>query len=438
MLSKGAMSHVKTVSTENFDVAPGAVPDTVVDQGDVANTVVSPTDSPSSVIPVPVSAEPTPETQPVDIQQVIETQNPTEMLGQAAQEATVLQARADELLDMQHACEQYAKLIRQTGLEGISQEGAAFLTVGLEVIQKSLGTQYKVSNEDFSTINPRSSRVKATISVEDIKEMANTAYEKLKEIIRKIIALIEKGWEKFQDFGMNQNEKIEELMGRIKAVKGSGALSKEITIRSPGMLYADGELVYPEVRQLTGLAHFALRAYPKALTDYYKGLDAWIKKMGDLDVTEEEIEAHMVHVAKPLAALTNDPTVGQLFNGNRKVDISPSELSFGITQGEGAEAPPEVELPVAPLVKLRKALVDIKIINDIIISYRDANKKIVDAANKLQADNTNKAATEVLAKVVKDSAPRNREIAEFITQVLRAYVSVIEQMVVVHEGAGKA
>lgn len=430
MLTTGAMAHI-TVSNENIgDVSE------VVEQTAVANTIVNPVDSPSAV--VPVAAEPTPETEPVDIQMVVETQNPTAMLGQAAQEATALQDRADELLDMQHACEQYIKLIRQTGLEGITQEGAAFMQVGLSMVQKSLGTDYKVSNESYDTITPRSSRLKATISVEDVKEMASNAYSKFKEIIRKLIELIKKGWEKFQDFGLSQEKKIDELLERIKGIKGSGALSQEIIIRSPGLLFADGKEVYPEVRQLTGLAHFALRSYPNALVGYYKGIDAWLRQLGDLDVTEEEIEAHIVHVAKPLTALANDPAVGQLFNGNRQIDISASELSFGMGQGEGSEPPNEVELPVEPPVKLRKTLTDLKTINTLIINYREANDKIVAAAQKLESENPNKEAGPVIAKVVKDSTPRNREIAEFISQVTRAYLSVIEQMVAKHEAVNKA
>lgn len=424
MLSKDTLANLQTISMENIDA------------GDVADTIVSPVDSPSSTVAVP--AEPTPETQPVDIAMVVDTQNPTDMLGQAAQEATALQARADELLDMQHACEQYAKLIRQTGLEGISQEGAAFMQVGLKMVQKSLGSEFKVSNESFDTITPRSSKVKATISVEDIKEMASNAASKFKEIIQKLIALIKKGWEKFEDFGLSQDKKIDELLDRIKGIKNGGSLSTEITIKSPALLFADGVEAYPEVRQLTGLAHFALKAYPEALRVYYMGIDNWLRKMGDLDVNEEEIEAHIVHVAKPLEALADHGVTTQLFNGNYKIDISETGLSFGMTQGEGKEAPSEVVLPVEAPVKLRKTLTDLKTINALIIDYRAANDKIVKAAEKLANENPNKEATGVIEKVIKDSAPRNREIAEFISKVTRAYLGVIEQMIATHESASKA
>lgn len=424
MLSKDTLTNLQTVSIEN------------IDEGAVADAIVSPVDSPSSTIAVP--AEPTPETQPVDIAMVVDTQNPTDMLGQATQEATALQDRADELLDMQHACESYLKLIRQTGLEGMSQEGAAFMQVGLKMVQKSLGTDFKVSNESFDSITPRSSKIKATISVEDIKEMASNAASKFKEIIQKLIALIKKGWEKFEDFGLSQEKKIEDLLDRIKGIKNGGSLSTEITIKSPALLYADGVEAYPEVRHLTGLAHFALQGYPNALVAYYTGIDNWLRRMGDLDVTEEEIEAHIVHVAKPLETLSKNGVTTQLFNGNYKIDISESGLSFGMTQGEGGEPPSEVVLPVEPPVKLRKTLSDLKTINTLIIDYRTANDKIVKAAEKLANENPNKEAAGVIEKVIKDSAPRNREIAEFISKVTRAYLSVIEQMIIQHESAGKA
>jgi len=452
MLSKSTLANV--LSMENVAPLDGTTA--------VAETIVSPVDSPSAaqvVAPdVVVSTEPAPlppevvanvaaaaaatpaADVPMDLQAVVDTQNPTEILGQATQESGICQERADELLAMQHACEQYGKLLRQTGLEGISEEGAAFMKVGLDLIQRSLGTDLIVSKEDFSDIHPRSSRVKVTISSEGVAELAGKAYAAFIEAIKRLVELMKKGWEKLVDFGLDQEKKIDDQLDRIRHLKG-GTAGADVVIRSPALLFADGEEVFPNLKPLFGLAHFSLVAYPKAMEQYFTKVGTFIKGLGGHEVSDEEVEANLASVAKPLAALAQDPTVRVLFNGNYQVDVAENELSFGIKHGEGADAPSEVELVVDSPVKLRKYLEEIRMINKLLLNYRGANAKVVQSAEKLvavaegikDAESINKA----VLNIVKDASPRNREIAEFIAKVTRAYLAVIDQMITKHEASGK-
>lgn len=450
-LSKSALQHV--VSNENVAPLDGTT--------NVAETIVSPVDSPSGSQPVAtdtvVSTEPVdpqvvadvaaaaaaqPASDvPVDVQMVVETQNPTEMLGQATQEATVCQERADELLAMQHACEQYSKLLRQTGLEGISEEGAAFMKVGLDVIQRSLGTDLVVSKESFSDIHPRSSKVKVTISAESVKELASKAYDAFIEAIKKLVELMKKGWERLEDFGLDQERKIDALQERIKKIKINAA-SEEITIRNPNMLFADGDEVYPNTKGLLGLTHFALVAYPKAMEEYFSKVGTFIKGLGDFEVSDEEVKANLDSIAGPLTSLADDSAARTLFNGNHRVSVSANGRSFGIEVADGAQAPAEIVLPVEPPVKLRKQLEEIRNINNLLRDYRKSNDKVVKAADKLvgvangikDADSISRG----VLSLIKDASPRNREIAEFVTKVTRAYIAVIEQQVAKHEAVKKA
>lgn len=452
MLSKSTLVNI--ISNENIPSLDGTTT--------TEETIVSPVDSPSAsqtVTPeVVISTEPTaepaapevvadiaaaaaaaPETDvPVDIEMAVNTQNPTEMMGQATQESGVCQSRADELLAMQHALECYNKLIRQTGLEGISKEGAAFMQVGLEIIQRSLGTNVTVSSESYGDIDPRSNRVKAVVSAEGIKELADKTYKAFVEAIKKLIELMRKGWEHLLDAGMAQEGKIDELLDRLKNVK-STAVGQEIMIHRPGMLFADGEEVYPELKPLFGLAHFALVAYPKSMEDYYSKVGTYIKSLNDYELSEEEIRENLDSVAKPLHDLAKDPSSRALFNGNYAVDISENELSFGIKETDGKEPPSEFELPVAPPIKLRKLLGEIRQINTILKDYRPANERVIKAAEKLvgvseKLENADGIARTILS-VVKDAAPRNREIAQYIAKVTKTYLVIIERQIERHEAA---
>lgn len=413
----------------------------VVETPAVVDTIVSPVDSPSAAqVVAPDTVVSTEPAVPVDIQMVVETQNPTAMLGQATQESEFCQSQANELLAMQQACEHYGKLIRQTGLEGVTEEGAAFMHVGLQMIQKSLGTDLVISKESLEDIHPRSSRTKVTISAESVKELASKAYDAFIEAIKKLIALIEKGWDQVQDFGINQEREIDNKLARLRKLK-TAAASQEIVIKNPTMLFANGEEVFPETKALFGLAHFALTAYPKAMETYYKDLAQYVKvvsKMSDqYELSYDEVSANFDERTKPLAKLKETAGINSHFNGNYVVDIAGDGLSFGIKQGDGKEAPSEVELVVEAPVKIRKMLEDIKHINKLIIDYRPANTRVHKAGEALlkSAEGVeNEDITKKLLQVVKDSAPRNREIVHFVCKVTRTYLAVIEQMISKHEG----
>ncbi|ARV76772.1 virion structural protein [Pseudomonas phage Phabio] len=413
----------------------------VVETPAVVDTIVSPVDSPSAAqVVAPDTVVSTEPAAPVDIQMVVETQNPTEMLGQATQESGFCQSQANELLAMQQACEHYGKLIRQTGLEGVTEEGAAFMHVGLQMIQKSLGTDLVISKESLEDINPRSSRTKVTISAESVKELASKAYDAFIEAIKKLIALIEKGWDHVQDFGINQEREIDDKLARLRKLK-TGAASQEIVVKNPTMLFADGEEVFPDTKKLFGLAAFALTAYPKAMEAYYKDLGSFgravAKTAEEYELDAAEISENLHSIAKPLTKLTEAPGINDKFNGNFVIDIRGDGMSFGIRQGEGKEAPAEVELVVEAPVKIRKMLEDIKHINKLIIDYRPTNARVHAAATKMMKeveDMNNKDVTNEMLKMVNDSAPRNREIVHFVCKVTRAYLAVIEQMISKHEG----
>lgn len=457
MLSSSALDYI--VSNENIDVteipvvtqpvvetvvAPPIVVDEPASLGELVN---NPVDSPSAAIPVAgvvVSTEPdVAVAEPVDIQMVVDQENPTDLIGQATHDCINVQSRADELLAMQHACESYGKLIRQTGLEGVSEEGAAFMQVGLRMIQKSLGVTPTVSNESIDNIHPRSSRVKVVISTEDIKEMATKAYEMFIAAIKQLVELIKKGWEKLVDFGLDQERNIEALKERLTKVK-STAIGADLVIRSPDLLFADGAQVFPEVKALSGLGHFALVAYPKAMTDYFTNLGKYAKFVSEMDegheLGEDEINENLDGVAKPLEALSKAQGIGSLFNGNYKVDFAEDKLSFGIKHADGKEAPNEVELAVLPPIRIRKHLDEMRLVNKLLVDYRSANQKVVAAAEKVVSDvkgeNNANLNTKVM-QMVKAASPRNREIAAFVAKVTRAYLAVFAQMVELHEKSGK-
>lgn len=448
MLTKSALSYVVSNEDETvvvpapiveapIDPAAVAVAETVIDPAMPINpAVVSPVDAPSSAIAVPVEEV---VQGPVDITAVTEAPLAMDVIDEVQSEQCAIQERADALLDMQHALEHYTVLIRQTGLEGISKEGAAFMKVGLNMIQKSLGTDLVVSSESLDTIDPRSSRVKSTISVESVKEMASKAYNSFVEAIKKLIALIEKGWDHVLDFGNDQERTIDAMLERVKKIKVTAA-SEEITIRNPSLLFANGDEVFPETKALFGLTHFALVAYPKAMEMYYSDLAKYtrsISKLGDdYELSYEEVSANIDSVGKPLTKLKEASSTDSFFNGNHVIDVAEDGLSFGVKVGEGSEAPTEVELVVEAPVKIRKMLNDIKLINKMIIDYRPANQRVHKAAEgllKSTEDISNKEITRKLLQVVKASSPRNREIVSFVCKVTRAYLAVISQMISAHE-----
>lgn len=435
MLSSSAMSYVVSNEDETV-VVPPMVPVTP-EEAAVAASVVSPVDSPSSTV---VIQEGTPEI--LDVAVAAEPDPVEGELAQVVSEQCALQERADELLDMQHALEHYSQLMRQTGLDGMTKDNAAFMQVGVKLIQKSLGTDVAISTESFDSIDPRSNRIKVTISSESVKELASKAYDMFMEAIKKLVALIKKGWEFLADYSLNLEKDIQKQRDRIKDLKRS-SIDQELKVRNPTFLFADGEEVYPEVKGLVGLAHFAMKAYPRAMEQYFSKVGTYIKGLDVTDLGEEEVNGNIHAISKPLSDLAKDSTVKALFQGNYQVDIAEDNLSFGMKQADGKSAPAEVELLIPAPVKLRKQLDDIHVINLLLKDYRETNDKVHKAAEKLTEvaskfkNTTSSSVRDTVLSLVKDAAPRNREIVTYIVRVLRAYMAVTDQMISRYEAASK-
>ncbi|MBW6072836.1 hypothetical protein, partial [Pseudomonas aeruginosa] len=148
---------------------------------------------------------------------VTEAVGEIDAVSHAHVEKEILEQRADELIETQHALEAYSGLLRQARGE-ISQQTAAFLRVGIKQAERVLGTNQVSTGLENYNAGERSDILRAEISVENIKEYANKAFEKLKEIIEKIIDAIIGGIDNL----MNGISKADKVVTQLEEILASG------------------------------------------------------------------------------------------------------------------------------------------------------------------------------------------------------------------------
>lgn len=446
-LFKEAMADVG-VSVEEFQDAPPA--ELMVEQA-----VVNPADNPSVSIPIEAPVE-TPITEEVVVAPIedIPVTNAEAVIEGVVCEHTALQEKAEQMIALQTALEEYKTIVRSTGFNGLDATSAKLVQVQLREASRLLGIGSKIgSMEAFTPKGPREQHDLATISLEDLKEASSSALKRFLEIVKKIIEFIKRAGQQCWD-GVSQVERavdqLDQQLTKLKAPGGEGTF----TFNSAYLLNAQGEfdrVVSPDVH---GLAHFASYAYPEAVVKFLDGMTKGVLKFDADGAGTEELDAFFAQYSKPLEFLFEQQADKDRLPGNFTLDISEHGLSIGVShvndQGPALDQKSQ-EIPVSTTVALRKHVRDIKALLVQLKEIRPETEKISKAGTKLmeatqramaKGGKENQAVYDDMAmkvgKMVQESSPRAGEIVDYLVKYAKAHCVAVGQQIKIIESGSKA
>jgi hypothetical protein len=180
--------------------------------------------------------------------------------------------QVDQLADAIVTMEGYRSLIRQAGHDGISGQSAAMMRIGLERIEKLIGTTSMMAAlEDFAVdkIDNRSNKSAVNVDQGKSDSMLKKIIDQLKAWINKLIEEGKKLWDRLTDKKERLKENIAQTRESVKTSKGPNGPKGQRRI-VPFQKVArftcikgkfDGDLT-----SLENLIAFVNKGYPEAVT----------------------------------------------------------------------------------------------------------------------------------------------------------------------------
>lgn len=439
-LVKDALSDVG-VSVEEFQAIPT---EATIDTPVLAP--VAAVDQPS--VNIPLTEQPiVPEVTPAPIVQ--EEVPVTEILEEVPivpPEAVIaeheeLQAKADQIVALQTAMEQYHSIVRKAGFNGISNQTAAVLQVHMRIAQQQLGLTSKIgSMESFNAKTPRDQHDLATVSLEDIKSMAKGALDKFISIVERILEFIKRTGHNLLDGIMHVERAVDALDAKLAKIKSPGGNG---TIKAVHPILKNGNnvdrVVSPDIH---GLAHFASTAYPEAIVKFLDGMVKGVLKFDANGKGVEELDAFFAQYSKPLQFLIDQQADKDTLPGGYTMNVSEHGLSIGVTAPTEQDSSPTEEIPVLPTAELRKLVRDIKALITQLKDIRPESEKISQAGKKLieavkrsaakGGEDTGDVYSEMAMKVgkmVQESSPRAGELVDYIVKYIKGHCIAIDAQI---------
>ncbi|AEH03524.1 internal head protein [Pseudomonas phage PhiPA3] len=376
----------------------------------------------------------------LDVEAAVDNDSTLPMMDHSQIEQTIIANQVDDMIEVQQSMEAYAALLKQTGLEGISQQTAAFLRVGLKDAERKLGVTGLVAGLESYDATPRSAIQKATVSTEDLKAYAKQAFEKVMELIRKLLAAIASGFESLMSGIVETEHKLNLLEQAAEQLRGKEAPNAVVPLNDP-LLFAGTKLKFKDTKSLSGLAHFSSYAYPAAVKKYYEGLGTLVKGWDPIKGNADDLVEKLTSATAPLDDLYSD---NEILPGNMVIDIAADGIVYGLRKDETQDDQVSGKLTVRSVPEIKQHL---KKLSDIIKINKAAKaehekiaegaKTLTDAGKALEAklgsaelDPSSKAEIQkvlnTIADLVRTSNPRSKQITHYVIRVVSAHLKVIK------------
>lgn len=425
------------ISKEEFQTAVATTPL-------VEETVVNPVDAPSSAVPVPV--EEVPESVPLAIDEVVNEHPDVQQADAIIEQHKAIQEKADQLLSIQATTEQYAGILREAGLKGITPQTARVIHASLRGMAVQVGlTPKTVAVESFNASTLREQHELATISLEDIKDTAAAALNKFIEVITRVLQAIKKAGYMVYDGILKAQGEVDKLEKRLASIKGSEGVGTEFELKGAGILTYRGEIQTKVVDDIPGLAHFITQSYPEGLVKFFTDMTKGVLTFDAADADNEKVKLFIAKYTKPLAYLIENGFDKDELPGGYKLDVNSSGLSVGLKK-EG-EVIDQATLTTRSISDLRRSARDLKPILAQLTDVRAESEKIEKAGTKLLEaakrvadknkgnESVSKELLSEVAQIVQSAAPRTVEFIDYLKRYVYAQVAVINKEASILEAA---
>ena len=207
----------------------------------------------------------------VDSDEIIHTVTESDQLVNETEE------QYDNAVEATVALEAYASLLKKCQRDGISQETANFMRIGVGLAERHLGG-VTLGLEEYPVDGRSSSRV-AAVSYEDFKEKLKAARDWIIEMFKKLYAaIIAKA--KNVASGLDKVEKASTKLGEFNLAKKSTDIKEDwdglFERKATSFEYADGSVVKDLSKVITGVVYVIADIGPTYNEDILGGLEGLV------------------------------------------------------------------------------------------------------------------------------------------------------------------
>lgn len=319
-------------------------------------------------------------------------------------EADKVEDEINDIDDTREALEAYAELIKTAGLDGISQQAAAFMSVGLKRAVKhapSLESMY-ISCEAFET-GPRGAVTKANISQESFSEAIKETFRKFIEWLKKRIAAGRHFFKRFTTNLMAVKSELNSLEQELKNYKPEN--SSEWNTNVSEILFTGKEFTGYDLQHLIDPCKLIAEDIPKHLIQVTNELISKISKIDPEKVSLDDSVNIGIDVFSAIGELVRDDI--ELPGGRYINSMTGEDVGLSLKKEEGfSVANSQLTLTRSP-AELKKAVSDAQKCLNILLKANAMNDKVSDTYEKLittlnnLADKAEKSEDETTKNVAK-------------------------------------
>lgn len=207
---------------------------------------------------------------------------PIDMLGT---EIGDIQHELEVVEDARASLEAYDKFLTQAGPDGISRQTAAAMYIGLARIDRQLNQRSalvaSMEDNDLAEVNDRNKMAVAKgVDSKGLGGRAAQLWEKLKEIVTKLMEKLKKAWSFLTSKVKAAQEKAKEVVESLMQWAGPNGAGGGLKIDVPGnigvFLFKAGKVISPT--ELTPLLKFAFDEYPSFLVKQFEQVKTAVEK----------------------------------------------------------------------------------------------------------------------------------------------------------------
>lgn len=300
---------------------------------------------------------------------------------------------ADVLMDAHTALESYAELLQEAGEAGIDQKAAAFMRVGLEHFQATLGIQQALMPSVEAYDGSQSQRMATSVSLEGIKEKTKAILEMLKKLLKELMA---SAGEFIQNYAAGIGKLESQLAKLKKTADGITATTANASfeLNNPSKLCADGEFLGQDLTLIAGLVSYTSKHYGQEVEQYMRGMTRILKGINPAEIDLGGVAGDIDALGEPGRKFTTSEDT--IFPGNKVLSMMatfvntklpgkesiPTGISIA-TAVKAKEAPTKVDVDVRSRDDIRKALSDMQRMCADLRGSRQRNAGVADASKEL-------------------------------------------------------
>lgn len=331
-------------------------------------------------------------------------------------EADKVEDEINDIDDTREALEAYAELIKSAGLDGISQQAAAFMSVGLKRAVKhapSLESMY-VSCEAFET-GPRGAVTKANVSQESFGEAIKETFRKFIEWLKKRITAGRHFFNRFKNNIIELSSELKKFEAEVAQYKGRPMDEWETSVTP--ILFTGDKFTGYDLDQLIEPSKVVVKDLPDHLISIIKDITNKVSKIDVNKTTGDEITSVFESIISSVGEIKQSDIT---LPGGRTIKFNDGqEFGLKLEEDESFTASESKISTTRYPMEIKKAAKDARRCLDILLAANTKNDQLSSAYE---------AMITALEKLVKDADKSDDETTRGVAGNLRTSIAQLNKM----------